>query len=188
MEKEEFARKVIDATDSLYRVSYAILGNDADCEDAVGEAIAIAFAKLHTLRQEKYARTWLTKILIRECYRVLRARKRTAPVGDEMENLIEFASYEKMRDYSDLYDALALLSKEQRTVTVLYYLEGYSVKEIAGITGVTQGTVKSRLARARGHLRDLIGEENHFGNISNVSVSGKNSCCVGVNITSEAME
>ena len=76
MEKEEFAREVIDATDSLYRVSYAILGNDADCEDAVGEAIAIAFAKLHTLRQEKYARTWLTKILIRECYRVLRARKR----------------------------------------------------------------------------------------------------------------
>ena len=72
MDKEEFAEVVINATDSLYRVSFAILENEADCEDAVGEAISTAFSKLYTLRQEKYAKTWLTKILIRECYRTLK--------------------------------------------------------------------------------------------------------------------
>ena len=75
MDKEEFAEVVINATDSLYRVSFAILENEADCEDAVGEAISTAFSKLYTLRQEKYAKTWLTKILIRECYRTLKLRK-----------------------------------------------------------------------------------------------------------------
>ena len=46
MNKETFARLVIDSTDSLYRVSKSILRNDSDCEDAVGEAITIAFQKL----------------------------------------------------------------------------------------------------------------------------------------------
>ena len=156
MDKEEFAQLVIDSTDSLYRVSFAILGNEADCEDAVGEAIATAFAKLHTLRQAQYARTWLTKILIRECYHLLKSRKRMIAAGDNMDKLIELGSYGAGQDYSELKEALFGLSKEQRTVTVLYYLEGYSVKEVAKLTGVSQGTVKSRLARARKHLKEIL--------------------------------
>jgi len=159
LDKEEFAEVVINATDSLYRVSFAILGNEADCEDAVGEAIATAFSKLYTLRQEKYAKTWLTKILIRECYRVLKLRKRTVSAGDDMDNIIEFSDRMERPDYSELYEALGKLSKEQRTVIVLYYLEGYSVKEVAKITGVTQGTVKRRLSRARNHLKCLLDDE-----------------------------
>ena len=159
MDKEEFAKVVINATDSLYRVSFAILENEADCEDAVGEAISTAFSKLYTLRQEKYAKTWLTKILIRECYRTLKLRKRTVSAGDDMDNNIEFSDRMERPDYSELYEALGKLSKEQRTVIVLYYLEGYSVKEVAKITGVTQGTVKSRLSRARNHLNFLLDDE-----------------------------
>ena len=159
MDKEEFAKVVINATDSLYRVSFAILENEADCEDAVGEAISTAFSKLYTLRQEKYAKTWLTKILIRECYRTLKLRKRTVSAGDDMDNNIEFSDRMERPDYSELYEALGKLSKEQRTVIVLYYLEGYSVKEVAKITGVTQGTVKSRLSRARNHLKFLLDDE-----------------------------
>ena len=116
MDKEEFAEVVINATDSLYRVSFAILENEADCEDAVGEAISTAFSKLYTLRQEKYAKTWLTKILIRECYRTLKLRKRTVSAGDDMDNIIEFSDRMERPDYSELYEALGKLSKEQRTV------------------------------------------------------------------------
>lgn len=159
MDKEEFAEVVVDATDSLFRVSYGILGNEVDCEDAVGEAIAIAFSKLYTLRQEKYAKTWLTKILIRECYRILKLRKHSVLTSEGMDIVIENSNKYDCQDYYELYEALEKLSKEQRTVIILYYLEGYSVKEIAKIIGVTQGTVKSRLSRARNNLRDILDQE-----------------------------
>lgn len=156
MNQEEFAQVVVEATDSLYRVSFAILGNDTDCKDAISEAIVIAFTKLYTLRNADYAKTWLTRILIHECYRILKIRKRLLPAGDEMEHLMEGSKHSE--DYTDLYEALMALPKEQRTVIVLYYLEGYSVKEIARLTKTMQGTVMSRLARARKHLRDILGQ------------------------------
>lgn len=77
MDKEAFANVVLSSTDSLYRISKSILKNDADCEDAVQEAIAIGFSKLDTLRQDAYAKTWLTRILIHECYGLLKKREKT---------------------------------------------------------------------------------------------------------------
>ena len=76
MDKEAFASVVLSATDSLYRISKSILKNDTDCEDAVQEAIATGFSKLNTLRQETYAKTWLTRILIHECYSLLKSEKK----------------------------------------------------------------------------------------------------------------
>lgn len=124
MDKEAFAEVVLAATDSLYRISKTILKNDADCEDAVQEAIAIGFAKLGTLRQEKYAKTWLVRILINECYALLKKRERTTPLLADPE-AEEYAG----TDYSDLYEALGALKKEYRLAIVLHYLEGYSFKK-----------------------------------------------------------
>ena len=65
-------RVVLDSTDRLYRISKSILKHDADCEDAVQEAITIAFEKLHTLRKDCYAKTWLVRIVMNECYKIAR--------------------------------------------------------------------------------------------------------------------
>ena len=62
-------------------------------------------------------------------------------------------------DYSDLYIALSMLKKEYRLTIVLYYLEGYSMKEIAGIMRIKVGTVKSRLSRGRNELRRILKHE-----------------------------
>lgn len=143
MDKEAFASVVLSSTDSLYRISKSILKNDADCEDAVQEAIATGFGKLNTLRQEAYAKTWLTRILIHECYSLLKKREKTAVMLTEP-------------DYTDLYDALNTLKKELRLTIVLHYLEGYSIEEIADLMHVPAGTVKSRLSRARRALRSVM--------------------------------
>ncbi|MBD5493768.1 MAG: sigma-70 family RNA polymerase sigma factor [Lachnospiraceae bacterium] len=161
MNKNEFAKIVLESTDSLYHISKSILQNDADCEDAVQEAIATAFAKLHTLKQEQYAKTWLTRILINECYNILRKQKKLVPMSDyETE-----AEYET-DDYSELYKALLRLKKEYRLTIVLYYLEGYSVKEIARIMRTGEGTVKSRMSRGRKLLKSILEEENAYEIIS----------------------
>lgn len=156
MDKEAFANVVLSSTDSLYRISKSILKNDADCEDAVQEAIATGFGKLSTLRQEAYARTWLTRILIYECYSLLKKREKTAAMLAEPQDE-ECAS----SDYSDLYDALSTLKKEYRLTIVLHYLEGYSIEEIAKILRIPAGTVKSRLSRGRRDLRRIMEREDY---------------------------
>ena len=159
MDKEAFAEVVLASTDSLYRISKTILKNDADCEDAVQEAIATGFAKLDTLRQERYAKTWLTRILIHECYALLRKRNKTAPLTEEPETE-EYSG----EDYSELYEALSALKREYRLAIVLHYLEGYSIQEIAQIMRISVGTVKSRLSRGRKSLRHIM--EEAYENIS----------------------
>lgn len=161
MNKNEFAKIVLDATDSLYHISKSILQSDADCEDAVQEAIATAFAKLHTLKQAQYAKTWLTRILINECYNILRKQKKLVPMSDYEQE----PEYEA-EDYSELYKALLRLKKEYRLTIVLYYLEGYSVKEIARIMRTGEGTVKSRMSRGRKLLKSILEEENAYEIIS----------------------
>ncbi len=93
MNKETFAKLVIDSTDSLYRVSKSILRNDSDCEDAVSEAITIAFKKLDSLKKDEYAKTWLIRILIHECYHIRRQQSRITLVSDDGEPIWDYGCH-----------------------------------------------------------------------------------------------
>ena len=64
MNKKELGTLIIDGTDDFYRVAKSILKEDADCQDAVQEAVSKAFAKIDTLREKKYAKTWFIRILL----------------------------------------------------------------------------------------------------------------------------
>ena len=150
MDKNEFGKLVTESRQTLYRVSKSFLRNDADCEDAASTAITLAFGKLHTLKKDSYAKTWLIRILINECCRLLRFHKKvvsmdeiTVPFGQE-------------QGYSELYEALVMLSDKLRIVTVLYYIEGFNTSEISGILKISQGTVKSRLSRSRQNLKTFL--------------------------------
>lgn len=168
LDKETFARLVIDSTDSLYRVSKSILRNDSDCEDAVSEAITIAFQKLNSLKKDEYAKTWLTRILIHECFHIRKQHNRITLVSDNSESILNNQKYSENMyhtdsdDYFDLYRAMQKLTENQRLAITLYYYEEYSVKEIANIMGTTQGTVKSRLGRARKQLKQFLKEEEYY--------------------------
>ena len=67
------------------------------------------------------------------------------------------------KDYSELYEAISRLSEDARLSVTLYYMEGYSVREIAGILGVTESAVKNRLSRARARLKNELEQENSYG-------------------------
>lgn len=153
MTNEEFAKIVTDTAAVMYRVSKSILKSDEDCEDAVQEAIAKAFSKLWSLKNDSYAKTWLIRIVINECYSILRKKKNS--FYNEEITLEEADS----NDYSELYKALNELPADYRVTVVLYYIEGYSVKETAQILKVTEGTVKSRLSRGRKKLRGFLEED-----------------------------
>lgn len=155
MDKEQFARQVTDLQSSLYRVAASYLRAESDRLDAVSEAIARAWEKRHTLRDEAFFRTWMTRILIRECVNIQRRQRRSVPV----EQMAETAAEPEDERIAALRDAVERLPQRQRTMTVLHYMEGYDVAETARIMRTTKGAVCAGLSRARESLRRMIGEE-----------------------------
>ena len=155
MTKEAFANVILDNERSFYHISKSILKNDEDCADAVQEAIAVAFSKLAGLKQDCYAKTWFTRILINECYGIMRKEKKII----SLETCEREEPWMERQDYSDLYEALMRLTEEARLAVTLYYMEGYSIREIARMTRVTESAVKNRIARARTKLKEELSKE-----------------------------
>lgn len=152
MTKEQLGTLILDSERQLYSTAKTILFSDQDCADAIQETIVKAFSKIETLKNDKYAKTWLIRILINECYTLLRKSSKLVP----LEDAIEVTEGEADKDYRDLYRAVNSLKKELRLPVILYYIEGFNVKEIAQILEISEGAVQKRLARARGKLkRDL---------------------------------
>ena len=134
----------------MYHIAKSLLYNDADCADAIQEAIVKAFSKLHTLKDDSYARTWLIRIVMNECYAIMRREKK----------IISLEEYQMdgQKDYSDLYEAIFKLPEQMKLCVTLYYMEGYSVKEVAALLDTTESAVKNRLAKARGKLKGALAE------------------------------
>lgn len=148
MTKELFGEMILANKESLYRVAKSILQNDEDCADAIGEAIAKAFEKLHTLKNDDYAKTWLIRIVINECYAICRKNKWRADEEIEIEAI--------SNDYNELYAAINELNDKQRLVIVLYHLEGYSIKEVSKIMKMSVAAVNMNLSRGRKKLREYL--------------------------------
>lgn len=153
-DKRWFTQQIRPLLDSLYRIAYTILGNDADAQDAAQEAMEQAYVSLPKLKDRTSFRPWLMKILKNECYVILREKKRLIPFDDLPEEGRE------PFDALDLKEAFSKLSPESRLCITLYYYEGYSIPEIAAFLNEPVGTVKSRLSRARSAMRqDLTDQE-----------------------------
>ncbi len=152
MNKEEFTAEVLKAEKSLYHIAKSILKNDEDCADAMQNAILSAYQKLHTLKQDVFFRTWITRILINESYQIIRSRKVQVSYEDYMDD----RRTEDRARYSELYLAVLELSENYRIPFVLHYVEGYSVKEIGSILRLSESAVKVRLHRARKLMKERL--------------------------------
>ena len=154
MNGEELERRIVALTATLYRVSYGLLRNETDREDAVQAAIEKAWRKASTLRDESRLKPWLVRVLVNECYTLLRRKAREVPVEALPEP-------EPAPDGNPaLHDALLALPEELRLPIVLHYMEGFSVAEVAAALRCPRGTVLSRMSRARARLKTLLTEED----------------------------
>ena len=151
----EFSNQVLLIEPMLYRVAYGLLLNRTDCADAVQEALLRAWEKRNTLRDESLFRTWLTRILINECYSIHRRAKWERP----SEKLPEPPPLPGPDADPAVFRALFSLEEKMRLPVVLHYVEGYSVEEVARIMRIPAGTVKSRLARARERIKQEMEKE-----------------------------
>ncbi|AFS69320.1 sigma-70 family RNA polymerase sigma factor [Exiguobacterium antarcticum] len=147
-----FEQLILLHSEQLYRTAYVYVKNEQDALDVVQETVYKAFTSIGQVKEPKYFVTWLTKILIRNCYRVLNQQ---TTVSDLIEQVpMQESSRE---EHLDLIDALSHLRKEYRDVLVLFYFHDVPMKEIASFIGITLNTVKTYLRRGREELKKQLG-------------------------------
>ena len=151
MTREEFVERAMDMQEMLYRISYGMVQNPHDQADAVQECLTRALQKYPTLREERYFKTWLVRILMNVCTDMLRRRKRECLPGEIEVVIPELGE-------GDMVQALSDLDVKYRVTLLLHHVEGYSTKEVASIMRVPEGTVKYRLTRGRALLQEQLSE------------------------------
>ena len=135
---------------TLYRAALAILGDPKEAEDVVQEAFLRLWEKDPAFESPAHQRSWLLKVTVNGCKSRLRApwRRRTAPLLESYPAADE--------EEQAVLEVIQSLPPKDRAALHLYYYEGYQTAEIAAMTGWREGTVRSRLARARDKLRELL--------------------------------
>jgi len=157
-DKEAFTELMEQNGKSMYKVAKAILKNDDDVADAMQETALTCWEKIDTLKKDEFFKTWLIRILINKCNAIYKQKKYLFPD----EKLPETAVWED--DYANIEwkQLLKNLEEKYRTVIILYYVEGFKVKEIAGILEVSESTVKGRMVTARQNMEKLYQSERRL--------------------------
>jgi RNA polymerase sigma-70 factor (ECF subfamily) len=166
---EAFNALVLRYQDSVYTLTYRIMGERHSAADATQEAFISAFRHLETYRGGSF-RSWLLRIATNTCYDELRRRKRRPttsleelPGADSEDGPTLPAAIDtpeqalQQRELNDaIQNCINGLSDDQRVVLVMSDVQGISYQEIADATGAQLGTVKSRLSRARLGVRRCL--------------------------------
>lgn len=177
---ERAFRELVSAhRDRVYNITFRMLGNRAEAEDVAQEVFITVFKTIDTFREESKFSTWLYRVAVNHCKNRIKYLSRrkdrdkdpldeinanssssdppiSAPVPSAPDRALEGAQMEKL-----IQEAIQGLEEEQRIVVVLRDVEDLSIEEICEITGLPDGTVKSRLHRARLVLRKKL--QRHVG-------------------------
>jgi len=164
---EEFTKVVTRYLPALYGIAFRRLGNIADAEDAVQDALLSAYRHLDQFRGEAKFSTWLTSIVVNSAGSKLRRQLRHVHIPLDGEG--QTTDYHSLSDYRpnpeevcqrlEIADLVLRLSKglspKLRRVFELHYVHGLSTEEMASSLGISYSAAKTQLSRARGRLKQL---------------------------------
>ena len=157
-DKEFFIQKINENRLKMYKTAIAILKDEDDANDAIQEALYSAYKNYYSLREKSYFTTWIIKILINKCYNIINKNKKIAYIDDTI--IQNTASSEDNYEIENSLEwVLNQIDKDLREIVVLYYYDDFSVADIANVLEIPQGTVKSRLSRAREQIKEIIKKE-----------------------------
>ena len=154
---DEIANLLMENMKSMYRVAFSILKTEEEISDAISSTTIIVFEKIHTLKNVEFFKTWLIRILINECNKIHRQNKKIVYLDNY--NQTDLVYNDKYEDFG-VRQAIKKLDEDLKTIVILYYFEEFSIKEISEIQKLPEGTVKSRLSRARKKLETIFLNEN----------------------------
>lgn len=156
-DKEAFCRLYSLYKDRLYRYAYYRLGNYDDAQDAVSDCIVSAYEQIKNLRRAEAFSSWIFKILYAACSAYIKQQMRQRELDDidtarKSSNLFTIMDESK----TELAQALNILSNDEKEIVLLSVVCGFTSKEISKITGLTAGSVRSKLSRSLAKMRNYL--------------------------------
>lgn len=142
-DKDAFVELMERYKQDLYKVAKSYLLCDEDVADAIQDTILACYEHLKDLREIRYFKTWMIRILINKCKDILRKKETLLEAFPEQE---DSHSYYQNLEFEDL---IYMLDEKYRIILTLYYAEEFTIKEIAQILDISENTVKTRLVRGR---------------------------------------
>jgi len=150
--KDIFVTLIKENKISLYRLSKSIVKNEADVEDAISETILKAYKNIHRLKEVDSFKPWIMKILINECYNIIKKQKKFK-LQENFENFQ--GTYDDVHEDNLIY-YINKLEDNFKAVVILFYYEDLSIKSISKVINISEGTVKSRLSRSKAKLKIMM--------------------------------
>lgn len=158
MTQNEFINNVISSQKALRRFLLALCcGNHHLADDIAQESLMKAWISIDSFRGDASFATWIRRIAYNTFINFKRGDIFSNVLPDTvLSTSISDAKADESFEYQELYGALEKLTPKERTSILLYYLEGYSVKEIADLEETSTDAVKQHLSRGRTHLRKIL--------------------------------
>ena len=151
MNEKEYREKIESVYPALFRVALSILQNEQDAADCLQEAVFRGWIKLKQLKNPESFRAWMIRITITEAKNLQRkaARQRNSlPAPERTAN-------------TSLRGALFSIPEKYRVPLILFYIEGYSTREIAGMLKIPEGRTRERMRVGREKIRRLMEDEEN---------------------------
>ena len=163
-DKHAFEQIIDYYQNTLYKVARRRLNSIEDIEDAIQETIISAYKSIHKLYNASKIKSWLITILINQCNYIYKQKQK--------DNTISFDLIEEKNYISDSYQnnsniefdsLMKVLNKDERTILLLYYSEGYNTKVIGKILNINDSTIRNIISRAKRKIEKELKEDSIYG-------------------------
>ena len=159
-DREAFTQLVVANERMLSRVAMATLKNPDDAADAVQDTVLQAWESLGQLRQARYFKTWVVRILLNKCYRI--SAQRSLYAHSQLEETLLAGEQPDWDQSLDVASALQAMGEQDRLLLGLFYFDRLSTREIAQALGLSESCVRQRLHRSRKRFQAIYTEKEEL--------------------------
>ena len=151
-DKQAFTNLILSIQRDLYCIAKSKIENENDIDDIIQETMIIAFLNIKKLKNNKFFKTWIIKILINNCNKFYKRKKlKSIEQNDEVRKI---RSKEIDMSHIEFEDLISFLKEDEKIILTLYYYLGYTTKEISQILNKREGTICSKISRAKMKIKE----------------------------------
>lgn len=151
-DSEAFTNLILKLEKDLYCIAKSRINNENDIDDIIQETMIIAFINIKKLKNNSYFKTWIIRILINNCNKFYKTKK--CKSLDENEVINKIGSFEIDLSNIEFENFISFLNEDERTILTLYYYLSYTTKEISDILNKREGTICSKISRAKKKIKE----------------------------------
>ncbi|MBK1813275.1 sigma-70 family RNA polymerase sigma factor [Clostridium sp. YIM B02505] len=158
-DEKAFEYLMYQCKESLYRTAFAYTKNEHDALDVLQESVYKAYISIDKLKNPKYFKTWLTKILINNAIDFINREKKIISIVDNMKVRSTNSEENRVDEKLDIIRSIDRLEDKHKKVIILKYFQDLTITEIAEVMNCPVGTIKTYLNKALSKLRITMGKE-----------------------------